>query len=61
MRFSDSYTRIDLRLDRAFKSRWIFSVSIENLFGDAHQEFADSAVVATEVPRTVYGQVTLKV
>ena len=55
-----SYTRVDLRLEWAPTAKWIFSVSVENLFGDAHQEFADSAVVATEVPRTVYGQITLK-
>ncbi len=56
----DSYTRIDLRLEWTPSPRWMFSVSVENLIGDDHQEFSDSAVFATEVPRTVYGQVAFK-
>jgi hypothetical protein len=36
------------------------SVGVENLLDDGHLEFVDSAgIVASEVPRTVYGQVTL--
>ena len=37
------------------------SIGIENLLDDAHTEFDDRAGVnASEVPRTVYGQATLR-
>lgn len=53
-----SYTRMDLRLGWDPAERWSFSLNIENLLDDRHPEFpARSGIGASEVPRTIYGQV----
>ena len=57
----DGYTRIDLRLEWNPTRQWALSIGIENLLDDAHTEFDDRAGVnASEVPRIVYGQATLR-
>jgi iron complex outermembrane receptor protein len=57
----DGYARVDLRLEWHPTPRWTFGMGIENLLDDAHIEFDDRAGLnASEMPRTVYGQVTLR-
>ncbi len=57
---TDAYTRVDLRLEWTPSPLWTLSVGVENLLDDSHQEFLDhTGVITTNVPRTVYGQVTL--
>ena len=54
-----SYTRVDIRLGWEPTKYWDLSLNMENLFDDQHQEFPTrSGVVATEVPRVIYGQAT---
>lgn len=56
-----SFTRLDLRFGWEPKKSWAISLNIENLLDDQHPEFPTrSGVVATEVPRVVYGQVTFR-
>ncbi len=52
-----AYTRVDLRLGWDPTADWSFSLNIENALDDQHPEFPTrSGVVATEVPRIIYGQ-----
>jgi iron complex outermembrane receptor protein len=56
-----AYTRIDMRFGWEPTSKWAMSLNIENLFDDGHQEFPTRyGVIGTEVPRIIYGQVTLR-
>ncbi len=56
-----SYTRVDMRLGWEPTPNVAFSLSIENLLDERHQEFPTrSGVVYSEVPRIVYGQITFR-
>ncbi|MGZ5052225.1 MAG: TonB-dependent receptor plug domain-containing protein [Methylobacter sp.] len=51
-----NYTRVDLRLGwRPFKALEL-SVAGQNLLDDRHPEFVASGMVASEIPRSVYGK-----
>lgn len=56
-----AYTRLDLRLGWDPTPAWSLSLNIENALDDQHPEFPTrSGVIATEVPRIIYGQVTYR-
>lgn len=56
-----AYTRLDLRLGWDPTPDWSLSLSIENALDDQHPEFPTrSGVIATEVPRVIYGQLTYR-
>lgn len=53
------YTRLDLRLGWEPTAAWSLSLNIENALDERHAEFPTrSGVVATEMPRIIYGLVT---
>ncbi len=56
-----AYTRLDLRLGWDPTPQWSLSLNLENALDDQHPEFPTrSGVIATEVPRIFYGQVTYR-
>lgn len=52
----DNYTRVDLRLGWKPIKALELSVSGQNLLDDRHPEYVASDVVASEIPRSVYGK-----
>lgn len=56
-----AYTRLDVRLGWEPTNNLALSLKVENLLDDRHAEFPTRfGIVATEMPRIVYGQVTLR-
>jgi iron complex outermembrane recepter protein len=56
-----AYTRLDLHLGWQPDDRWEFSLNAENLLDDQHEEFGERTdVIPSQIPRQVYGQVTLR-
>jgi len=54
-----AYTRVDLRVGWQPSAQWEFSLNIENLLDDRHAEFGDRTdIVASQIPRQIYGQIT---
>lgn len=52
-----SYTRLDLRLGWRPRKDLEFSLVGQNLLDDRHLEFSSDDLVASEIPRSVYGKV----
>ncbi len=56
-----AYTRLDLRLGWQPNANWEFSINAENLLDEQHGEFGERTdIIPSEIPRQIYGQVTLR-